>query len=46
MIDRLTLNDERIGSMASGIEVIAELAYPVGAKRVICERPNGLQIRV
>lgn len=45
MIDRLTLNDERIESMAAGIEVIAELADPVGAERVVSERPNGLQIR-
>jgi glutamate-5-semialdehyde dehydrogenase len=45
MIDRLTLNDERIESMASGIEVIAGLADPVGAERVVSERPNGLQIR-
>jgi len=45
MIDRLTLNDERIESMASGIEVIAGLADPVGAQRVVSERPNGLQIR-
>jgi len=45
MIDRLTLNDERIEAMASGIEVIAGLEDPVGAERVISERPNGLQIR-
>ena len=45
MIDRLTLNDERIQAMASGIEVIAGLADPVGAERVVSERPNGLQIR-
>ncbi len=45
MIDRLTLNNERIEAMAFGIEVIAGLAYPVGAQRVVSERPNGLQIR-
>jgi glutamate-5-semialdehyde dehydrogenase len=45
MIDRLTLNDERIEAMASGIEVIAGLADPVAAERVVSERPNGLQIR-
>lgn len=45
MVDRLTLNDERIESMAAGIEVIAGLADPVGAQRVVSERPNGLQIR-
>jgi glutamate-5-semialdehyde dehydrogenase len=31
--------------MALGIEVIAGLADPVGAQRVVSERPNGLQIR-
>lgn len=45
MIDRLTLNDERIEAMASGIEVIASLADPIGAERIVSERPNGLQIR-
>jgi glutamate-5-semialdehyde dehydrogenase len=45
MIDRLTLNDERIEAMALGIEVIAGLADPVGAQRIVSERPNGLQIR-
>lgn len=45
MVDRLTLNDERIESMASGIDVITQLADPVGAERVVSERPNGLQIR-
>jgi len=32
MTDRLTLNDERIEAMASGIEVIAGLADPVGVE--------------
>lgn len=45
MLDRLTLNDERIEAMAEGIEVIAELDDPVGQERVVSERPNGLQIR-
>ena len=45
MLDRLTLDDERIEAMAQGIEVIAELADPVGQERVVSERPNGLQIR-
>lgn len=45
MLDRLTLNDERIEAMAAGIEVIAGLDDPVGAERVVSERPNGLQIR-
>jgi|TARA_B110000902_G_C14040536_1_gene487633 gamma-glutamyl phosphate reductase len=31
IIDRLTLNDERIVAMALSIEVIAGLADPIGA---------------
>jgi len=45
MIDRLTLNDERIESMAEGIEVIVSLDDPVGQLRDITERPNGIKIR-
>ncbi|MBH0056171.1 glutamate-5-semialdehyde dehydrogenase [Pseudoalteromonas sp. SWXJZ94C] len=45
MIDRLTLNDERIESMAQGIEVIVSLDDPVGQLRDITERPNGIKIR-
>jgi glutamate-5-semialdehyde dehydrogenase len=44
MIDRLTLNDERIEAMAEGIEVIVSLDDPVGQLREISERPNGIQI--
>lgn len=44
MLDRLTLDPQRIEAMASGIEVIAGLEDPVGAQRVVSERPNGLQI--
>jgi len=35
MIDRLTLNDERIEAMAEGIEVIVSLDDPVGQLRDI-----------
>tara|TARA_B100001057_G_scaffold407201_1_gene420953 strand:+ start:1818 stop:3065 length:1248 start_codon:yes stop_codon:yes gene_type:complete len=45
MIDRLTLNDERIEAMAEGIEVIVSLDDPVGQLRDITERPNGIKIR-
>lgn len=44
MIDRLTLNAERVESMAVGIETIASLPDPAGQERVIGERPNGLKI--
>ena len=42
MIDRLTLNEERIEAMA---EVIVSLDDPVGQLRDITERPNGIKIR-
>jgi glutamate-5-semialdehyde dehydrogenase len=45
MIDRLTLNDERIEAMAEGIEVIVSLDDPVGQLHDITERPNGIKIR-
>ncbi|MCC2617598.1 glutamate-5-semialdehyde dehydrogenase [Aestuariibacter halophilus] len=44
MMDRLTLNDERIEDMAQGIETVAELPDPVGAERSLGQRPNGLEI--
>ncbi|CCQ11467.1 Gamma-glutamyl phosphate reductase [Pseudoalteromonas luteoviolacea B = ATCC 29581] len=45
MIDRLTLNDERIEAMAQGIETIIDLPDPVGLTRELGTRPNGIQIR-
>ena len=44
MLDRLRLDAARIGSMARGLEAVAELPDPVG--RVLDERtrPNGLHI--
>ncbi|MGO2011449.1 MAG: glutamate-5-semialdehyde dehydrogenase [Pseudoalteromonas sp.] len=45
MVDRLTLNDERIEAMAEGIEVIVSLEDPVGQLRDITDRPNGIKIR-
>lgn len=44
MIDRLTLNEERIKSMADGIREIVKLKDPVGTILDKIERPNGLII--
>ncbi len=44
MIDRLTLNDERIGAMAKGVEEVADLPDPVGRVLATFRRPNGLVI--
>jgi len=43
-LDRLTLNDARIEAMAAGIEVIRDLADPVGTVMDAWTRPNGLRI--
>jgi glutamate-5-semialdehyde dehydrogenase len=43
-IDRLTLTEARIESMARGLEDIARLPDPVGAVMASWERPNGLKI--
>ena len=43
-IDRLELTVERIQSMASGIEAVAELGDPVGRILQEWERPNGLSM--
>ncbi len=45
MLDRLRLDDERIESMAAGLEAIRELADPVGRVLAEWERPNGLAIQ-
>ncbi len=44
LIDRLTLNHERIAAIAKGIRQIAELPDPVGEVVSCWERPNGLAI--
>jgi glutamate-5-semialdehyde dehydrogenase len=44
MIDRLTLNDERLEAMARAMEEIAELPDSVGAMMDRWTRPNGLEI--
>src|SRR5512136_2663873 len=45
MLDRLKLDDKRIGAMAKGLREVAALPDPVG--RVLDERvrPNGLKLR-
>jgi len=44
MIDRLTLNERVIESMARAIEEIAELPDPVGTITGMTRRPNGLVV--
>ncbi len=44
LIDRLTLDDNRIGSMIKGLQEVAELKDPVGEIISASERPNGLKI--
>jgi glutamate-5-semialdehyde dehydrogenase len=44
MLDRLTLNQDRIDAMAKAIEQIIALPDPVGATRHIEQRPNGINI--
>jgi glutamate-5-semialdehyde dehydrogenase len=44
MLDRLTLNNDRIEAMAKAIEQIIALSDPVGATRHIEQRPNGINI--
>ena len=43
-VDRLTLTDERIEAMATGLEEIAGLPDPVNTVLAEWERPNGLHI--
>jgi glutamate-5-semialdehyde dehydrogenase len=45
VIDRGTLNLERIEAMAAGLEAIAGLPDPVGQVMAEWQRPNGLAIR-
>jgi glutamate-5-semialdehyde dehydrogenase len=44
MIDRLMLDKQRIEAMAEGIETIVSLPDPIGQKRDMETRPNGLKI--
>jgi glutamate-5-semialdehyde dehydrogenase len=44
LLDRLTLDADRVEAMASGIEVIGRLADPVGSVMTSWTRPNGMTI--
>lgn len=44
LLDRLTLNEERIQGMADGLREVAALDDPVGEVLAMKLRPNGLQI--
>jgi glutamate-5-semialdehyde dehydrogenase len=44
MIDRLTLNPERIVAMADGLREVAALPDPVGEVLGIRRRPNGMEV--
>lgn len=44
MLDRLTLTDQRIESMAEGLEQIAALADPIGEISDMRYRPSGIQL--
>jgi len=44
MIDRLVLDEKRIGSMAEGLREVAELPDPVGEITGMWRRPNGIQV--
>ena len=43
-LDRLALNDQRVEAMAAGIEVVRDLADPVGRITESWTRPNGMTI--
>lgn len=44
MLDRLTLNDKSIATMAEGLEQIANLPDPIGEMTDFKYRPSGIQI--
>lgn len=43
-VDRLTLTPARVEAMAAGVEVVRDLADPVGSIMAEWDRPNGLHI--
>jgi glutamate-5-semialdehyde dehydrogenase len=43
-LDRLALDEKRIAAVSAGLEVIADLADPVGAVTDAWVRPNGMKI--
>jgi glutamate-5-semialdehyde dehydrogenase len=44
LLDRLTLNPDRVAAMARGVEEVLELPDPVGEEMARWRRPNGLAI--
>ncbi|HYH03846.1 MAG TPA: gamma-glutamyl-phosphate reductase, partial [Bacillota bacterium] len=44
LIDRLTLNPERIAGMAEGLRTLVGLEDPIGNTVKMWQRPNGLEI--
>ncbi|MCE1182692.1 MAG: glutamate-5-semialdehyde dehydrogenase [Rhodocyclales bacterium] len=44
MLDRLTLSEKGVDSMAEGVEQVAKLPDPVGEIRDIKYRPSGIQV--
>ena len=44
LLDRLAVDDKRIGGMIQGLEEVARLPDPVGVVRKSWTRPNGLQV--
>lgn len=44
MLDRLALTPARINAMADGIDTIVSLADPVGQRRELGTRPNGIKV--
>ena len=45
LLDRLTLNEKRLGEMVASVEAVIALPDPVGAVLRQWRRPNGLEIR-
>jgi glutamate-5-semialdehyde dehydrogenase len=43
-LDRLALDEKRVAAVAAGLEVIADLADPVGTVAAAWARPNGMKI--
>lgn len=44
IVDRLTLNPERIAGMAEGLRAVVQLEDPIGEIEMMKKRPNGLLI--
>ncbi|MDE2440376.1 MAG: glutamate-5-semialdehyde dehydrogenase [Betaproteobacteria bacterium] len=44
MLDRLTLSEKGVDSMAAGVEQVASLADPIGEMTDIKYRPSGIQV--